>query len=94
MADSDHSTTSTVIALPGAGPYAGKRSHRDKLEQRRDREILLALIEGTTSGSPSTKRRLLRATRALASCWPICGNLMATAAANGRWIGPRWWGSA
>jgi hypothetical protein len=34
MADSDHSTTSTVISLP-----------RTKLEQRRDRETLLALIE-------------------------------------------------
>jgi len=45
MADSDHSTTSTVIALPGAGPYAGKRSHRDKLEQRQDREILLACVD-------------------------------------------------
>jgi hypothetical protein len=45
MADPTDSTTSTVIPLPGAGPYAGKRSHRDKLEQRRDREILLALIE-------------------------------------------------
>jgi hypothetical protein len=34
MADSAHITTSTVVPLP-----------RTKLEQRRDREILLALID-------------------------------------------------
>jgi hypothetical protein len=45
MADPTDSTTSTVISLPGAGPYAGKRSHKAKLAQRRDRELLLALID-------------------------------------------------
>jgi len=45
MADPTDSTTSTVIPLPGAGPYAGKTSHKAKLEKRREREILLACLE-------------------------------------------------
>ena len=44
MANHAHST-STVIPLPGAGPFAGKRSQRERLEQRKQREILLACLE-------------------------------------------------
>lgn len=39
------SETAAVIPLPGAGPYAGKASHKAKLEKRREREILLACLE-------------------------------------------------
>ena len=45
MADSAHSTSSTVIPLPGAGTYAGKTSHKAKLEKRKRREIAILLID-------------------------------------------------
>ena len=37
--------SAAIVPLPGAGPYAGNRSHRAKLAQRREREILLACIK-------------------------------------------------